>query len=1634
MAKKSIKGLFSDSRPIDQPEGTYPYGKNGIQDFQKLATINEPGFTKIDSVVIPYTHMGTIETDLNPIIFSTDDTNSAIGFFDPINKVYTPIFDDTALDFKIGFKRANYITGEYQKNQLGEYIAVFTDKVLPFRYINCTNPSITKADDLLFFLRATAPTMNVSTQSGGQLPTGGYVIYLKYARVDGSETAYLISSAPIVVSGVNGSGISSEAISIALTGCDITYDYIIIGVISSVAGVTSAVELTPVGLTPSMNILYTGTNTVTPSTTDEILIQPAVYSRVGTLTQLNDALYLGNLQQLPPVNYQPYANLIQVRWVSQNIDLNNTPPTILNGLEKGFAHGEVYALYIRLKMTDGTKSPAFIIPGRPARSGETDSVTDGGITALKFQIHDTPVDISIPDSSGGPCYWQNGTELYPDDPNYDSTALGGENLRGTPVRHHKMPTHNWIMNNFNTTNPAYGKSTIDILGIKLSGIVIPAEIVNNVDSYEILYAQRTVGNATVLGQSEVIYAAQSLGLKNAGAQANFTSSGGNWKTVAAVYAARSVDNPSDAPLAIVNNRIRMHPFEMLFNNTQIPESNCYLQLEWRMSIGRVTNRLVISYGVETNVAPGDRADSDGRCVAYILDYKSDAYSQVRPIVAGDFIRGFKDIQYALVNTNSTEWNNANIETSVVGTLLTAGPTVPISAQTVAAGAHQYQSLNTNNYVQSEDMMIGTIRIIRTDVYDSVLSQSLVSTGISFKVTATSTPPIYAGDVFPCDYTVNNYGWINDYNLSVGNTPNLSGTKVIRRFVCESIANINQRFEITGNQYSKWYPQDPAGYENSYIMSFDRTQNANQPGYSKDLNSLNNLENISTFSPYIQTINIFPYRIHRGGVFQREGMQTAWRTLLPLDYYDMPKNKGVIVNLAGLNDNLLIHHQDALFITQDKTTLKGDVLSVTLGTGDIFQYVPLEGLQTKLGYGGTRHDLAAIITPTGYIFADTDLGQIFLFKGSLKLLNAGLNVFLKQYLNISENNPYIGNGITMGYDPKYNRILMTVKNAQVDGSLSPYIVPGYAETQAFFDTLVAGQSIVYNNGTWMRFMGANTTEFDCPAVPDGPTVDDATFTIPESDIEGDIVGAISWTSYNGSLLTWVITSGNTSGAFTINPAGALIVAANVLNFSTTPVYTLGVKVIDINGNSATATVTVNITSVPQAPSVPSYNIFFDEKQANGTNVQLVAGTDPRGLSLTYSILSGNDLGTFAINSTTGQITVADTTSLVYTDNPVFYLTVRATNTDSLSATGLVTINLNDITAPVFADQSASIINTTAAGTVVITGTPGVDTAAAAVGRALIYSIVANTDPTAFNVGLDPTDPATFLIVTVATGASLTVSTYTITIRCTDTGDPGQSPTFADADYTIAVTGAYSNVRAHQLFTKDDCTSGESGTTVDYIVPAGTYTSSVSQADADSQAAADIAANGQAYADANGMCVVDTLIGTLLIDYDNDTSVDLCFYIDTVGVAETGIIVASTANGGPLQYPNDGRDPSACVLLSSDKLLPGPPIRRFLVNMAYLISTYPAIDHFTFHMRGRTNAVKSSNGSYVLRTTSMGHMIMSVYAPGMLIPAVPTSSTSGIVSYTTNLTAGANGVVGTTVGALVLTLDYIVSTNTLTKTTY
>ena len=105
--------------------------------------------------------------------------------------------------------------------------------------------------------------------------------------------------------------------------------------------------------------------------------------------------------------------------------------------------------------------------------------------------------------------------------------------------------------------------------------------------------------------------------------------------------------------------------------------------------------------------------------------------------------------------------------------------------------------------------------------------------------------------------------------------------------------------------------------------------------------------------------------------------------------------------------------------------------------------------------------------------------------------------------------------------------------------------------------------------------------------------------------------------------------------------------------------------------------VRIREAPPEPVFESSSYTFDaaEDAEVGTVVGTVSATDPGGGAVTYAIIAGNEDGKFAINSSTGAITVA--AALDYETTELYTLTVEASSEGGGSATATVEIGVTDV---------------------------------------------------------------------------------------------------------------------------------------------------------------------------------------------------------------------------------------------------------------------------------------------------------------------------------------------------------------------
>ena len=334
------------------------------------------------------------------------------------------------------------------------------------------------------------------------------------------------------------------------------------------------------------------------------------------------------------------------------------------------------------------------------------------------------------------------------------------------------------------------------------------------------------------------------------------------------------------------------------------------------------------------------------------------------------------------------------------------------------------------------------------------------------------------------------------------------------------------------------------------------------------------------------------------------------------------------------------------------------------------------------------------------------------------------------------------------------------------------------------------------------------------VNEAPTASDAPFSVAENSTNGTEVGTVTATDPDqtspNKVLTYAITSGNAGSVFDINSRTGVVTVAGVLDYETTPSYSLEVTVTDGGSPSlrGTATITIMVTDVNDAPIARDATFSPAENSATGTAVGTVTATDQDQTSpnnaLTYAITGGDTGNVFAIHSTTGDITVAGALDFETTPSYSLEVTVTDGGSPSLSGTATITITVEDVneapTVPVTSTPFSVAENST-------TGTEvgsvaGTDPDQTSPNNALTYAITGGNTGTVFAIhsttgeitvagALDYETTASYsLVVTVTDGGSTPLSsTAMITITVTDEND---APTATDATFSPAENSANGTV--------------------------------------------------------------------------------------------------------------------------------------------------------------------------------------------------------------------------------------------------
>ena len=376
------KGINLDASPEAQPENTYRVALNMLKessegDVNFLTTEYSNEFRlRLPGKILS----SNLIKQLNKWVLFLD--NNEIGVYDANTNTYTTIFKSPCLDF------GDYVESvSYTKTECEEIALVFWDGKNRVRTINVTeylnNPDtdccINSCEELELYKTADTciklTNVNFIDNAAYGVEAGAYRPFIQYEDIDGNTTNYYIinENIPLIEDSLsaayeaidgNEPKILNKSIVLNFDNLDLNYRFINVGFIKTVQGVsTSFIFKKKQLVAPAITVVYEGDTTFN-QTVDlaEILSKRAFYLSAKSGLIYNNRLLLAGVKGKKNVDYQPYANNIEVKYVTAKINITETkgyknPEHVIH--HKSWMRDENYMLGIVLEFEDMSESPVF---------------------------------------------------------------------------------------------------------------------------------------------------------------------------------------------------------------------------------------------------------------------------------------------------------------------------------------------------------------------------------------------------------------------------------------------------------------------------------------------------------------------------------------------------------------------------------------------------------------------------------------------------------------------------------------------------------------------------------------------------------------------------------------------------------------------------------------------------------------------------------------------------------------------------------------------------------------------------------------------------------------------------------------------------------------------------------------------------------------------------------------------------------------------------------------------------------------------------------------------------------------------------------------------------------------------------
>lgn len=1041
--------MDKNASPLDMPEGSYTYALNAVnQTFKgdRNFIANEPGNEECP-ITEGYQIVGTVlMSESRVAVFSTNGESSEIGVLSPSCR-YEPIINEPCLNF------SGPIEGTYRVREGCVDTIYFTDGINPIRVIELTRTKqyytngefdCSKIELFRPFSNACADASVID--AGGSLEPGSYRFAIRYLDNDGNATEWdSIQSAVSIFeegsSAENSNGVFSDeadpisgvaplnkSIRLSLQELDTRFPLFQIAVAPAVSGngQLTGPKLSPEYSTSLQSVTISGISLWADVPLEELQLRPQRYATAKTIEQIQNRLAIGypKSKQRSYCSFQRAANDVLVNWRRVQVpmyDASNPAhpknPKALSNL--GYMGNEVYALFIVYVFSDGTESPAFLIPGRAADSNDRQllEVVQGTAGAGEVSFADVEhLGLSIgdeiekwkvfntADSIGRLGYYEN-SALFPLDEDCDGEPLWGS-LAGTPIRHHQMPDRSKV--------PVVSNGQLNHIALEFTNVQYPS---SDIVGHYFLRAARTEDNKRVLSAGYL----GNVNSYNAGAGVeyeyigNFRQSQGGFTPAASKSAYWSPDAYFRSRLQgeyvrlghFSNFEFRVENFTEPFSVSSGPDTTTTRPVQFNFAVAWSDDNLGFLGGNLAlsriqSVGPSSGADAGGE----------------------EFFNSSGSLPVNLLETTSPkpQFGAGGIDVLHYASVCSSRPAYEdIYSLTLKRISSCLHSEGETSQVMGGDVFIANLPL--PDIYDFVPTQLIDGENEDTIIQGELIASLFAEAEVNSSLAVSlQRGCNTKYQPS--SVQGNNARQYLLRYFAESPEeqdNFLQAPLYAG--YCEYIFRENPDYS---ISSLPIRQRALLP---------------STYDCCSGCLDEHPNRVAFSTQSFAEEQVDNYRVFLPLNYADIEAERGEIVAMQRYNQALYIFTTEAVWRVPENIQERASTDGIVsyLGTGSLFAIPPRLMLDTSTGEAGCIDRFSVIKTNRGLMWADRKEQAIYLAAQGIQNVSAPISSFLEEhfgaYLRSSlgeygfelQDSSLLTEGVQSAYDNRFNRVIWAYRD-------------------------------------------------------------------------------------------------------------------------------------------------------------------------------------------------------------------------------------------------------------------------------------------------------------------------------------------------------------------------------------------------------------------------------------------------------------------------------------------------------------------------------------------------------------------------------------------------------------------------------